>query len=68
MPGDEVVQIGHVGEHVVCNQEVGLRIAGQRFAPPPRRRTRRSVGMPLLKRDLRDVGRRLDAEHRDLRW
>ncbi len=44
--GDEVVEVGHVGEHVVAEQQVGGGLAGERARRSPRRRTRRASGCP----------------------
>ena len=63
---DEVVQVGHVREHVVAEQQVGaapVRRASAVAVSVPKNRT--SVGMPLLLGDRGDVGGRLDAQHRD---
>ena len=63
--GDEVVEVGHVREHVVAEQQVGLRPArGELVARSRGRRSAPRVGMPCASRGLGDVGRRLDAEHR----
>ena len=64
--GDEVVEVGHVGEHVVAEQQVGC-------ATPPRSepcavcrpKNSTSVGIPFCSATLRDVGGGLDAEHGD---
>ncbi len=59
---DEVVEVGHVGEHVVGGDQVGLAALGE-----PRRgldAEERDLGRDALgDRDLGDVGGRLDAEH-----
>ena len=65
-PRDEVVEVGDVREHVVAEQQVGGGLArdARRRSRVPKNST--SVGMPFSKRDLGDVGGRLDAEHGDL--
>ena len=48
--GGEVVEVGHVGEHVVGDDQVGRTAARPRArARAPRRRTRTSVGMPAAR-------------------
>ena len=62
---DEVVEIGHVREHVVAQQQVGGRLARER----PRSLLAEELdqrGDALSERHLGDVGRRLDPEYRDL--
>ena len=64
-PG-EVDDVGHVGEDVVGDDQVGPAVLGGDVGLPvssPRKRT--SVGTPLLDRRLGDVGGRLDAEAAD---
>ena len=47
--GDEVVEVGHLRQHVVADDEVGLlALGGQLLRRASRRRTRTSVGTPLL--------------------
>ena len=63
--GDEVVEVRNLRQHVVADDEVGFPAFGRECAPPsrtPKKSTR--VGNALVDRHLRDVGRRLDAEHR----
>ena len=67
-PGGEADEVGDVGVHVVAGHQVGAAVLGgerRRRSPAPRKCT--SVRMPFATRDLGDVGRRLDAEHRDAR-
>ena len=63
--GDEVVEVGDVGEHVVAEQQVGGGLAGERGGGLAAEELdeRRDA---LLQRHLRDVGGRLDPEHGDL--
>ena len=62
--GDEVVEVGHLGEHVVADDQVGalaLGDAARSASATPKNSTRRRNA--LVERDLGDVGGRLDAEH-----
>ena len=64
MPRDEVVEVRHVREHVVAEQQVGLAALGrQRARPLDAEELARASGCPSLGH-RGDVRRRLDAEHR----
>ena len=63
--GDEAVEPGDVGEHVVRVEDVGARpLRGEPLRERRCRRTRRSWGCRAPRATARDVARRLDAEHR----
>jgi hypothetical protein len=63
MPATKSLSVGHVGEHVVAEQQVGLAVpAFDRAAAPAAPKNSVSVGMPFS-RAPRHVGGRLDAEH-----
>ena len=65
MPRDEVVDVGHVGQHVVAQQQVGLAVLARDLARAARgRRSGPWSGTPFSTAASRDVGRRLDAQHR----
>jgi hypothetical protein len=59
---DEVVEVRYVGQHVVAQQQVGVRLGGERLGRLHAEELdeRRDA---LLQRDLGHVGRRLDPEH-----
>ncbi len=62
---DDAVEVGDVGQHVVGVNDVGaLAVRRELLRRAPCRRTRRWCGCPAPPADLRDVARRLDAEHR----
>ena len=61
-PGDEVVQVRHVGEHIVPEQQVGLAVLARDLRCGSRAEERTSRRHALLDRRLGDVGGRLDAE------
>ena len=66
MPPTKSLRSGHVGEHVVAEQQVGLMPrAREPRSRSRRRRTRPPSGRPARVGRPRDVGGRLDAEHRD---
>ena len=63
--GDEIMQVGHVGEHVVRGHQIG-GLAGRRQAARGLGAEKRHLGRDaLVPRHLGDVGRRLDAENAD---
>ena len=66
-PSHEVIQIGHVRKHVVADQQICLKAAGNQgageFGGEERHLSRNSV----LLRYLRDVGGGLDAQRRNSR-
>ena len=67
-PGHEVVQIGHVGQHVVADEQVGLfALGGQCPCGVGAEEAASASGHLLLARGLGDIGGRFDAEHRNAR-
>ena len=66
--GDEVVQVGHVRQHVVGADQVGLLACGGEPARG-RRAEEGDLGRHALAfGDRGDIGGRLHAEHGDARW
>src|SRR5690606_7703672 len=63
-PLDEVVQIGHVREHIVAYHQVGQAVSLDDFSSSVRPEELRLAGDTLLDGYPGNVGRRLDAEHR----
>ena len=62
--GDEVVEVGHLRQHVVADDEVGLRALGDQLLGEPRaEEIDAASGRPSRRPRFGDVGRRLDAEH-----
>ena len=64
-PGDEIVDVRNVREHVVAEQQVGPAVLGcdfDRGLPSEETDGRRDA---FFDRRLRDVGCRLDAQHRN---
>ena len=60
----EVVQVGHVREHVVAGNQVRLAARGRELAGGLGAEELHQRGHALFLRDRGDVRRRLDAEHR----
>ena len=50
MTGDEVVEVGRVGQHVVGDEQVGLSVFRDNFAGRSSAEEPTTVGMPLLGR------------------
>ena len=62
--GDEVVEVGHLGQHVVADDEIGRAGPRRRSALGERDAEELDPGRDALgERDLGHVGGRLDAEH-----
>ena len=62
--GDEVVEVGHLGQDVVADDQIGAlpsATSASASATPKNSTLRRNA---LVDRDLGDVGGRFDAEHR----
>ena len=62
---DEVVEVGDVGEDVVAQQQVGLEVAGDLPRGVDAEELHERAARPRSSAAARDVGGRLDAEHRD---
>ena len=62
--GDEVVEVRHLRQHVVADDEVGPLALGDELGRQPLAEELDPARYALLHRDLGDVGGRLDAEHR----
>ena len=64
-PGDERVQVGHLREHVVADDQVGGEALGHERLRVLLVEELHARGNALLLRDARDVGRGLDPERGD---
>ena len=62
--GDEIVQVRHLGEHIVAHDQVGLLALRHEAARQLDAEELGDAGNALGDRDLGDIGGRLDAEHR----
>jgi hypothetical protein len=62
--GDEIVDVGNVGEHVVAQQEIGLPARVAQFRRGLHAEETHVRRDPFRDRGLRDVRRGLDSQHR----